>query len=86
LAWGLFGADASYSSGTAAGARFGEFVRHMGKRTLQLRGQGMRNRDDRKRNAGSDESIFDRRCAGLVFEKSLHEAVHGLLPGHAFGP
>src|SRR5262249_34865397 len=48
-----------------------ELARHVRERVLELAAEGIHGRDDRDRDAGRDEAVFDRGCAALVTQKTL---------------
>ena len=68
----------------AAGAsRFGSRMRELvelagdvAERGVQLRAKALNDRDDRDRDAGSDQAVFDGRRARLVLDETRNEGLH----------
>ena len=51
--------------------------RDVAERARQLGAEAVHDRDDRNRNAGSDEAILNGRRARLVLGETLNERLHG---------
>jgi hypothetical protein len=47
---------------------------------FQAGAEALHNGNDRNRDAGSDEAVFDRRGPGLVFHETRQKGLHGLAP------
>jgi hypothetical protein len=43
---------------------------------VQLRSETLHDRDDRNRNAGGDQAVFDGCCGRFVVEEGRHEILH----------
>lgn len=47
---------------------------------VELSAQAIDHSDDRDRNTGGNQTVFDGRCSRIVFQKTQNKLVHDIVP------